>query len=334
MLSQDSWFNRLAAGFIVVSLAACEGGSGTAGLEQPVTAETVVIDGSSTVLPISTEAARRYQRRQKQADIRVTGSGTTAGLRRFCDGAIDVADASRMIDETERAICAANDVDFLELPLAIDTLAVMVHFDNDWVDHLTLDELRKIWGSAAEGKVMRWNQVRPAWPDEPLVLFGRGQDSGTYDYFTTAITGELRSSRLDYTASEDEEFLAAGIAEEPNSLGFFGIGAYHRHWETLRVVPIDAGAGPVYPSLESAKDGTYRPLSRQMYLYVNERSLFAKPQLLPFLDHYFADIDHWLHLTGYLPLHEDIYAVNRYRIRQPMEQTATRGADHPPEASL
>lgn len=321
MLSYTSCSNRLAAGLVVLTLAACGSGPGTPGLEQPVTAATIVIDGSSTVLPISTEAARRFERRQKQADIRVTGSGTTAGLRRFCDGSIDVADASRMIDENERALCAANDVDFLELPLATDTLAVVVHFDNDWVDHLTLDELRKIWEPAAEGSVMRWNQVRPDWPDQPLVLFGRGQDSGTYDYFTTEITGELRASRKDYTASEDEEFLAAGIAEEPSSLGFFGIGAYHRHWETLRVVPIDAGRGAVYPSLESAEDGTYRPLSRQMYLYVNKRALLAKPQLLPFLDHYFAGIERWLHLTGYLPLHEDIYAVNRYRVEQVIEQT-------------
>lgn len=333
MLSDHSCSVRLAAGFLALSLAACSSGLEQGDTEGPITAATVLIDGSSTVLPITLEAARRFERRQKQADIRVTGSGTTAGLRRFCAGAIDVADASRMIDENERALCAGNDIAFLELPLATDTLAVVVHFDNDWVDHLTLDELKRIWEPAAEGTVMRWNQIRPEWPDESLVLFGRGQNSGTYDHFTTEITGELRASRRDYTASEDEEFLAAGIASEPNSLGFFGIGAYHRHWETLRVVPIDAGRAPVYPSLESAKDGSYRPLSRQMYLYVNKRALLTKPHLPSFLDDYFAGIDRWLHLTGYLPLHEDIYAVNRYRVRQVTDQRTTLRADFPPDPS-
>jgi len=321
MQSQHRYAARLAAGLLALSLAACGGGLETSSPDRPVTAATVVVDGSSTVFPITTEAARRFQRQQRQADIRVTGSGTTAGLRLFCDGAIDVANASRMIDEDEREICAANDVAFLELPVATDTLAVVVHFDNNWVDHLTLAELRKIWQPAAEGSVMRWSQIRPEWPDQPLLLFGRGQDSGTYDYFTRQITGELRSSRRDYTASEDEEFLAAGLAREPNSLGFFGIGAYHRHWETLRLVAVDAGHGPVYPSLESANNGTYRPLSRQMYLYVNKAALLTKPELAQFLDHYFAGIERWPHLTGYLPLHEDIYAVNRSRVRQTIEQT-------------
>lgn len=317
MLSHYLCCARLVAALLVLGFAGCGNESETSA-GQPVAAETVMIDGSSTVLPITTEAARRFESRQRQASISVTNSGTTAGLRKFCDGAIDVANASRRIKEGERATCAASDIDFLELPLATDTLALVVHFDNDWVDHLTLDELRVIWEPAAEGTVMSWNQVRSGWPEQPLVLFGRGQDSGTYDYLTTHIVGELRSSRGDYTASEDEEFLAERIAEEQDSLGFFGIGAYHRHWQALRVVPIDGGKGPVYPSLESAKNGTY-PLARRMYLYVSKSALLDKPELRSFLDHYFAGIDRWLHLTGYLPLEEEIYAVNRDRVKEAAE---------------
>jgi phosphate transport system substrate-binding protein len=221
-----------------------------------------------------------------------------------------------MINEEERALCATNGVEFLQLPVAMDTLAVVVHFDNRWTEHLTLAELKRIWEPAAEGAVTRWNQVRAEWPDQPLVLFGRGQDSGTYDFFTQHVTGAVRSSRMDYTASEDEEYLAEAIAAEPNSLGFFGVGAYHRHWDSLRLVAVDAGNGAVHPSLETARNGTYKPLSRQMYLYVSKSSLTEKPELARFLEHYFTGLERWLHLTGYIPLHEDVYAANRFRIYQ------------------
>lgn len=318
MLKTDSLSVRacLAAGLFALGLAGCGGGPDPAASGAPKTPATILADGSSTVFPITSEAARRFLRQQRDADIRVSYSGTTAGLRLFCAGSIDIGNASRMMNDEERAACAVNGVEFLQLPLALDTVAVVVHFDNHWVDNLTLGELRKIWEPAAEGTLMRWNQVRREWPDQPLVLFGRGQDSGTYDVFTSRVTGAARSSRRDYTASEDEEFLAEALAGEPNSLGFFGIGAYHRHWEALRVVPIDAGNGPVYPSLETAQNGRYQPLTRQMYLYVSKAALTQKPHLAPFLDHYFAGINRWLPLTGYLLLHEDIYATNRFSIKQ------------------
>lgn len=317
----------MVAGLLTLGLAGCDGGSGPATSEQPQTAATILADGSSTVFPITSEAARRFLRQQADADIRVGYSGTTAGIRLFCDGSIDIGNASRVMNDAERATCASNGVEFLQLPLALDTLAVVVHFDNHWVDHLTLPELRKIWEPAAEGTLLRWNQVRPEWPDQPLELFGRGQDSGTYDVFTSRVLGAVRSSRLDYTASEDEEFLADALAREPNSLGFFGIGAYHRHWETLRVVPIDAGNGPVYPSLETAQNGRYQPLTRQMYLYINKTALHEKQHLAEFLDHYFAGINRWLFLTGYLLLHEDIYAANRFSIKQLPSSTPGDGQE-------
>jgi len=207
-------------------------------------------------------------------------------------------------------------VDYMAFPVAIDTLAGVTHFDNDWVDYLSVAELKRIWEPAAEDTVTHWNQIRPDWPERPLTLYGRGKDSGTYDYFTRVIVGETRASREDYSASEDEEWLAEAIARDANSLGFFGIGAYHRHWESLRVIPIDSGSGPVYPSVETAGNGRYQPLSRPLYLYVRRSSLRDKPVLAAFLDSYFAGARRWLHLTGYLPLDAETYVRNRRRLAQ------------------
>jgi phosphate transport system substrate-binding protein len=311
---------------LAVLLAAC-GDGGTNTDAMPVTAETIWIEGSSTVYPISREAVRRFRRTQRDADIRVTFTGTTAGFERFCAGRIDIADASRAINAEEQAACAASGVRYIELPLATDTLAIVTHADNDWVDHLTLQELRRIWAPAAENRVTHWHHVRPEWPELPLALFGRGQASGTYDYFTAAVVGRTRASRRDYSASEDEEWLASAIAAERGSLGFFGIGAYHRHWQRLRVIAIDSGSGPVYPSLETAADGSYGPLSRPLYLYVNRASLGAKGDLAPFLDAYFRDASRWLHLTGYLPLDETVYARNRVRVTEAAPPPLPRSRD-------
>lgn len=303
----------LPGAFLALLLAGC-GGDGTPANEQPITQRSLVINGSSTVYPVTLEAARRFQSDKGDADIRVSFAGTTEGFRQFCAGKLDMANASRAINTGEQQACSDADVDYLEFPVAIDTLAVVTHFDNDWVDQLSVAELRRIWEPAAEGVVTNWSQIRPEWPDRPLALYGRGKDSGTYDYFTRVIIGETRASRKDYAASEDEEWLAQEIAGDGNSLGFFGIGAYHRHWESLRLVAIDSGDGPVYPSVESASNGRYQPLSRPLYLYVKRSSLRDKPDLAAFLDSYFAGAVRWLHLTGYLPLDAATYAENRERL--------------------
>lgn len=301
---------------LALLLSGCGDPDGSGSGAAPVTERTLIANGSSTLYPVTLEAARRFQRDRQDADIRVAFAGTTEGLRRFCRGRLDIANASRAINAREKQACAEADIDYLEFPVAIDTLAVVTHFDNDWVDHLSVEELRRIWEPAAEGTVMRWNQIRPEWPDRPLALYGRGQDSGTYDYFTRVITGETRASRSDYSASEDEERLAQAIASDADSLGFFGIGAYHRHWESLRVIAIDSGDGPVYPSTDTAGDGRYQPLSRPLYLYVSRSALRDNPDLPAFLDSYFAGAPRWLHLTGYLPLDTETYARNRERLKQ------------------
>lgn len=208
-------------------------------------AEGLLIDGSSTVYPLTREAVRRFQRAQPGHPIEVAFSGTSAGFRRFCAGKTDINDASRRMNSSEQALCAQNGIGYREVPLAMDAITVVVHPSNDWASDITVEELKKLWTPAAEDKVRHWSHIRAGWPDRPVKLFGRGQDSGTYDVFTRQIVGEAHRSRQDYTASENEEELAAGIAAEPDALGFFGIGAYHRHWDELKLLAIDSGKGPV-----------------------------------------------------------------------------------------
>ncbi|MBM3604176.1 MAG: PstS family phosphate ABC transporter substrate-binding protein [Alphaproteobacteria bacterium] len=265
-------------------------------------------DGSSTVYPITAEAARR-------ADIQMDNrfSGTSAGFRRFCSGETEISNASRPINREEMEACAAAGVDYVELPIAFDAIAIVVHGQNTWAETITTDELRSVWEPAAEGAITSWHQLRPEWPDQPLALFGRGADSGTFDYFTTVIVGEGRSSRTDYQASEDEEQLAAAIAADPGALGFFGVGAYFRHWEELKDLGVDAGSGPVHPSLREVLEGRYQPLARPLFLYVNAAALQDNLQLQVFLQDYLSGMQDWVHFTGYMPLSGAAYqkAVER-----------------------
>lgn len=273
-------------------------------------AAQITADGSSTVYPITLEAARRAG-----AEVEVSFSGTTAGFRRFCAGESDISNASRPINREEIEACAAAGVNYVELPIAFDALAVVVHPENDWAADITVEELRVLWEPAAEDSVKTWRQVRPAWPDRPIKLFGRGQDSGTYDYFTTVIVGDTRSSRSDYTASESEEELARGIAADPEALGFFGVGAYFRHWEELKDLGIDSGAGPVHPALREVLAGRYQPLARPLFLYVNAASLESKPELRSFMTGYLGGMQTWVHFTGYMPLSAEAYEQALQRLQ-------------------
>lgn len=295
----------VAASSLALLLAACGEHADT---PAPITAETILVDGSSTVYPLTREAARRFQRSARGAaafDVRF--SGTTAGFRRFCAGEIDIANASRPITQEEQAECERNGIGHLRLPIATDAVSIVVHPDNSWAHDISIEELERLWAPEAEGLVSRWRDLRGNWPDQPIVLFGRGQDSGTYDYFTQSVTGAARRSRHDYTASEDEERLAEGIAGEPNALGFFGIGAYHRHWDNLKLLAVDSGKGPIFPTLETVKAGRYVPLSRPLYLYVNQDALARKPQLRPFLRSYLGEVPSWIHFTGFMPLEAGAY---------------------------
>jgi len=271
------------------------------------TSSGLLIDGSSTVYPLTQEAVRRFLRARQGHPIDVAFSGTTAGFRRFCAGETDINDASRVINENEQALCAKNGVHYREIPLAMDAIAIVAHPRNDWAKDITVDELKTLWAPAAQSKITRWNQIRPEWPDRPVKLFGRGQDSGTYDVFTGEIVGTTHRSRQDYTASENEEELAAGIAGEPDALGFFGIGAYHRHWDELKLLAVDNGKGPVYPTLSTVSQAQYQPLTRPLFLYVNEQSLLRKPVTEAFVEHYLEGLPGWIHFTGFMPLDSERY---------------------------
>ena len=232
--------------------------------ERPV----IRVDGSSTVFPIAEAVAEEFQL-SGENKIRVTVglSGTGGGFKKLCRGEIDVSNASRPILAEEMEKCRAAGVRYLELPVAFDAITVVVHPQNDWVKTLTIADLRKMWEAASQDTIKRWNEVRPEWPDAPLMLFGPGADSGTFDYFTEAVNGKTKASRADFTASEDDNVLVQGVANQRNALGYFGYAYYSSHTERMRAVAIESDAGAaVGPSIATVLDGSYqlRGLSTSM----------------------------------------------------------------------
>jgi phosphate transport system substrate-binding protein len=294
-------------------------------------AETITIDGSSTVYPITEAMAEEFQKAEKGATRVTVGiSGTGGGFKKFCRGETDISDASRPIKDSEREACKAAGISFIELPVALDALAVLVNPGNGWVDHLTVEELKKAWEPDAQGKVTSWSQIRPGFPDRPLRLFGAGTDSGTYDYFTEAIVGKEHSSRGDFTASEDDNVLVQGIARDVNALGFFGYAYYHENRDKLRAVPISwKGGKPVAPSFESAMGGTYQPLSRPIFIYVSKQAAEAKPHVRRFVEFYLdpKNAESLVKEVGYVPLPARTYAKVLETFRRGEAGTAFHGSE-------
>jgi phosphate transport system substrate-binding protein len=279
--------------------------------------ELVRVDGSSTVYPIVEAAAEDFlATRRGQARITVGVSGSGGGFKKFCRGDIDLADASRPITPEEAADCAAHGIEFIELPIAFDAVTVVVNPANDWVESLDVQTLSKIWSPQAQGRVQRWSDVDRDWPDRPLNLFGAGADSGTFDYFTRVINGRARASRGDYTASESDHLLVAGVASDAGALAFFGYAYYRRNAERLRAVPIreHAGAPAVLPSAESIRSGAYRPLSRPLFVYVNAARLQASPLLREFTEVLMTGAGGWAEEVGFVALPEAGYAAARRRL--------------------
>ena len=285
------------------------------GLATPATAQqTIEIDGSSTVYPITEAMAEEFQS-ESGGKHRVTVgiSGTGGGFKKFCRGETHISDASRPIKESEREACKAAGIEFIELPVALDALTVMVNPENDWVDYLTVDELKKIWEPAAQDRVTNWSQVREGFPDRPLTLYGAGTDSGTYDYFTEAVVGEEGASRGDFTASEDDNVLVQGIASDPNALGFFGLAYYVENQDKLKAVPIQppGGGDPVEPSVEAARSGSYQPLSRPIFIYVNKQAADDLEAVQQFVEFYLNpdNAELLVEEVGYVPLPTDAYEL-------------------------
>ena len=274
-------------------------------------AEKIIkIDGSSTVYPITEAVAEEYQIATK-VKVTVGISGTGGGFKKFCRGETDVQNASRPILKKEMDACKEAGIQYIELPVAYDGLTVVVNKNNDFVKSLTVEELKKMWEPSAQGKVKTWKQVNPAYPDTPLKLFGAGSDSGTFDYFTEAIVGKAKSSRGDYTASEDDNVLVQGVQSDKGGLGYFGFAYFEENQDKLRAVPIVAkkGAAAVMPTYESVKNGTYQPLSRPLFIYVNATSAAFKPEVKAFINFYLDNAPTLVKEVKYIPLPANEYAA-------------------------
>ena len=280
---------------------------------NPNVSGSVDVDGSSTVFPITEAMAEEFRKVAPQVRVAVGVSGTGGGFKRFCNDELDISDASRPITETEKTACEANGVQYLELSVAFDGLSVLVNPQNTWVDNLTVAELKKIWEPSSV--VKRWNQVRPNWPDQAINLYGPGTDSGTFDYFTEVINGKAKDSRADYTASEDDNTLVQGIAGQRNALGYFGYAYYVENKDKLKLVPIVGTDGKaVLPSDQTIKDGTYKPLSRPLFIYVKLKSLKEKAQVHGFVKFYLDQAAKLVPQVGYVQLSDAIYADDKAKV--------------------
>ena len=272
----------------------------------------VKVDGSSTVYPITEAVAEDFQKSKKNG-VRVTVgiSGTGGGFKKFCRGETDVSDASRPITKQEMADCKAAGIDYLEFPIAYDALTVVISPKNDWAKTMTVAELKAIWEPAAQGKITSWKQVNPAWPDRPLKLYGPGADSGTFEYFTEAINGKSKATRGDFTASEDDNVLVQGVSRDVGGLGYFGFSYYIENKDKLTAVSIVAEPGKkaIAPSLQSVIDGSYQPLARPIFIYVNAKSA-EKPEVKEFVEYYMKNGEKLVKEVKIVPLPAKAYAYN------------------------
>ncbi|URR34570.1 PstS family phosphate ABC transporter substrate-binding protein [Thermosynechococcus sp. HN-54] len=300
---------------VVAAVAALSGSLIPAALSQGT--PTIRIDGSSTVFPITEAVAEGFQKAQG-GKVRVTVgvSGTGGGFKKFCRGETDISNASRPILAKEIADCRAAGITFIELPVAYDALTVVVNPQNTWARSLTVAELKNIWGP--DSKINNWSQVRQGFPNIPLKLFGPGADSGTFDYFTEAINGKAKVSRKDFTASEDDNVLVQGVSRDRGALGYFGFAYFMENRNRLRAVAIDNGKGPVQPSEQNVLNGTYQPLSRPIFIYVNAKSA-QRPEVRQFVTYYLNNAPAMVKKVKYVPLPASAYRTilanfNRNRV--------------------
>jgi len=292
----------------------------------PAFAQIVKVDGSSTVYPVTEAVAEDFQKAKKQqVKVTVGISGTGGGFKKFCRGETDVSNASRPILKSEMADCQKAGIEYYELPVAFDALTVVINPRNTFIKQLTVAEMKKIWEPAAQGKVMRWNQVNPAWPDQPMKLFGPGADSGTFDYFTEAVVGKAKSSRGDFTASEDDNVLVTGVARDVNGLGYFGYAYYIENKDKLKAVPIVNDKGQaVEPSMEAVLKGSYNPLARPIFIYVNAKSL-AKPEVKEFVEYYLKNGAALAREVKYVPLPDSAYRIALEHVQKGKKGTVFGG---------
>lgn len=308
------WIALFAALSLAIVAVACGGGGNTGG-----EAAVIKVDGSSTVFPITEAVAEEFQKEKGgRVNVTVGISGTGGGFKKFVRGEIDVCDASRPIMAEEMAQAKTNGIEYIELPIAFDAIAVVVNPQNNWVTSMTVDELKKVWEPGAQGKITRWNQIRPEWPNEEIVLFGAGADSGTFDYFTEAIVGKAKASRGDYTASEDDNVLVQGVEGNKFALGYIPYAYFAPHSSRMRAVaiqwPKNKVQDAVLPSPDNVIAGTYNPLSRPLFIYVSKKSL-DRAEVKEFVDFYLANVKTLATEVKYVPLTDAAYqmAVARFQ---------------------
>lgn len=294
----------------VAGLAIACGGGGTPEGEQGGLTGTIRVDGSSTVFPISEAVAEEFKKANRGVDVAVGISGTGGGFQKFCRNETDISDASRPIRAAEMDACKAAGIEFIELPVAYDGLAIVVNPKNTWATDITSAELKTLWEPAAQGKIMRWSQVRQGWPDREIHLFGAGVDSGTFDYFTEAINGKEKASRGDFTSSEDDNVLVQGVGGDELALGFIPLAYVEQNSGKLRIVPVNDGKvengdGAVSASAETVRNGTYQPLSRPLFIYV-ARKAADRPEIQRFVESYFIQPE-LIREVGYVELTPAIY---------------------------
>lgn len=299
----DMHIRVLGAAIAVFGLSAC------AERQAPA---MVQIDGSSTVYPVAEAVAEEFQAAQG-GKVRVTVgiSGTGGGFKKFCRGETDISNASRPILTEEIQACKATGVEFIELPIAYDALTVVIHPENTWAEEMSVEQLRTMWEPSAQGTITRWNQVDPSWPDEPLKLFGAGSDSGTFDYFTEAVMGKAKSSRGDFTASEDDNVLVTGVSQDRNAIGYFGFAYFQENATRVKAVRIKASADVVAvgPSQAAVLDGSYQPMSRPAFIYVNAKAAKERPEVKAFVEYFLTEARELIEEVKYIPLPERAYEL-------------------------
>lgn len=277
----------------------------------------VKIDGSSTVYPITEAVAEEFQGKNPGIKVTVGISGTGGGFKKFTRGETDISNASRPIKKEEIEECKKNGIEFIELPIAFDALTVVINKNNAWAKNMTVDQLKKMWEPEAQGKITNWNQIDPIWFDAPIQLFGAGTDSGTFEYFTEAICGKSKASRGDYTASEDDNTLVKGVEGSRNAIGYFGMSYYLAHQAKLTAVNVaweknKATKNPVAPSRENVLNGSYAPLSRPLFIYVNKKSV-EKPEVRKFVEFFLANAKELTTEVKYVPLPDGAYDTIKSR---------------------
>jgi phosphate transport system substrate-binding protein len=316
---------RLKSAFAVAAATAVLVGLGAAPADA-LAQQVIKIDGSSTVFPISEAVAEEFQI-SKRGKVRVTVgiSGTGGGFKKFCRGEIDISDASRPISRSEMDTCAKAGIEYIELPVAYDALTVAVNPKNTWVDTITVAELKKMWEPAAQGKVTSWKDVNPKWPAQPLKLYGPGSDSGTFDYFTEATVGKSKSSRGDYTASEDDNVLVQGVESDTNALAYFGYAYYAPNAAKMKALKVVNSKGqPVGPSPQGVLDGSYEPLSRPIFIYVSKASA-QRPEVKEFVEFYLQKGAPLVEEVKYVPLAKTAYGKALANFRAGKAGTAFGG---------